>query len=392
MEEVNIVNDNSVERKIEETAQKLKNKYNNKRNINEKLLKKPSNTPRKIIGVIFDVVVTMVVVFCSVIFFSAINCRLSHVVPSFAGYSSLNIVSDSMEGSGFRVGQTVIVKKVAPKTLKRGNVIAFYNYEKSSNNFNINEAENISDPIGGIEYPLDLQSFFGVQNAAIREAGRENSQVLFHEIVEIYDVGNTRYFKTKGTSNDYVDPFYVNENLVIGVYTNSSGSAFVSGILSIFNKPFVTALFILVPLLLIGVVICIELLRDIEISKLCLDVVEEKRKLTDPICLKNHVGYFLSSKDKYKVLVQAKDEEKDEYVKLLWRPNTVPQNIRKYCLKKKVYLRSYKRLLEVNRECERRLKAGESESKVAEYYAKEKEIAQNRQLEFERRFRNWTKK
>ena len=91
----------------------------------------------------------------------------------------------------------------------------------------------------------------------------------------------------------------------------------------------------------------------------------------------------------HSILAQANDEDKNEYISLLWRDGTVPRSIKKYCLRKKMYLKPVERLLEVNRECEARLKKGEDPLLVAEYYTKEKEKLQKEQLEYERQFRSW---
>ena len=63
-------------------------------------------------------------------------------------------------------------------------------------------------------------------------------------------------------------------------------------------------------------------LKNIQIAKLELDCVEEKRKITDDICVKNKVGYQMSNKTKYKILAQATDENRNEYIKLLWKDGT----------------------------------------------------------------------
>ena len=96
-------------------------------------------------------------------------------------------------------------------------------------------------------------------------------------------------------------------------------------------------------------------------------------------------------KSKYKVLAQADDKDKNEYIALLWKDGTVPQNIRTYCLRKKMYLKPVEKLLEINRVCEEKIKKGEDPLLVAEYYIKEKEKLQKDQIEYERQFRSWMK-
>ena len=148
---------------------------------------------------------------------------------------------------------------------------------------------------------------------------------------------------------------------------------------------------ILVPLLLVGLLILLDVIRNAYLAKLELDVVEEKRKITDESCVKQNVGYRISNKTKYKVLAQAEDDEKLLYLSLLWKDGTAPNALKKYCLQKQIYLHPVKQLLLLNRECEQMYKNGVDMEEIASHYSinkakiEEKEKATNKRIRLMRK-------
>ena len=128
---VKVKEDNSVRRAIEETAKKLQGKYTKKRKINEKLLYKRSKW-LSALTIALNVLCVIIVLCSAIVFFSIVNCKAQGVAPSFAGYTSMRISSPSMEASGFMEGDTVMARRVDTKTLKVGDVIAYYLYDLAS--------------------------------------------------------------------------------------------------------------------------------------------------------------------------------------------------------------------------------------------------------------------
>lgn len=396
---VKIKQDDSVQKLIEKTAQKLQNKYSKKRKINEKLLKS-KNRGMEIISRILSILCIVLVTVSALLFISIVNSLTQHVATSFAGFTSMKVGSGSMTASGFKKGDNVIAKSVDTHTLKEGDIIAFYRYWDISNSFDTSkmatckvDTTNIGEP----KYKVTFAQFFGSQNATIQNAAKAKSDIIFHKIYEVYEVDGVRWFRTYGTSNfnadgtQQIDNWYVREDLILGTYNDSGFARVISGMLQLFSSSRGIVLALVVPLVLIGCVILLQFMRDIQILKLQLDVVEEKRKITDPICVKYDIGYRMDNKMKYKVLAQADDKQKNEYISLLWKEGKAPENIRKYCLRKKMYLKPVEKLLEINRICQDKLNNGEDPKQVAEYYLREKKALQKEQLIFERKFRKWVK-
>ncbi len=389
--QVNIKNDDSVQKLIDKTAHKLQSKYSKKRVVNEKILKHRKRW-MDVLSKILSVVCVVVVAFSALLFVGILNSLLQGVPSSFAGFTSMKVGSGSMVASGFNIGDNAIAKSVNTKTLKEGNIIAFYNDPSVSTTFNVDNSQDVDTTnMGEPEYQITFAKFFGTQNDAIRKAANANRSIIFHEIIDVRELDGTRWFKTKGSSNNSEDSWYVREDLVVGVYDDSFTAKCIASVLQTFSSSQGVILAIVIPLALIGVVVLLQFMRDIQILKLQLDVVEEKRKINDPICTKYEVGYKMDNKMKYKVLAQADDKDKNEYISLLWKDGKAPENIRKYCLRKKMYLKPVERLLEINRICQERLKNGEDPNEVAKFYLKEKSALQEEQLAYERKFRKWVK-
>jgi hypothetical protein len=370
--DVNVVEDDSVAKALEKTALSLKNKYSKKRKINERALKK--KTPlQTAFSIVFDCICAVLVICSALLCFSSINSKLQNVCPTFAGYSNLTIKSTSMVNSGFNVGDIAIIKTVNTDTLHEGDKIAFYVYPQDYMNFDVNTCIKINDEeIGATAYTTSVGSLFGFQSKSIKTAAKSGSKVVFHHIRAVYeDEQGTRWFKTYGSSNGSDDTWYISENMVVGLYDDSSSAKTMSGIISAISSDY-GILLILIPIVLLGFIIISECVKDVSLAKLELDCVEEKRKITDPICVKNDVGFNMDVKTKYKILAQASQKEKNEYISLLWKKGEVPNSVRKYYIRKNILLKYDEELLTVNRTCEKMFKDGENPTKIAKYYTEEK--------------------
>lgn len=388
MEDIKVIikEDDSVQKMLNKTAKSLQKKYAKKRKINEKLLKK--KTPlQKTFSIIGDVLCVVLVLFAGIICFSSINSRLQNVCPTFFGYSNLTVQSESMVASGFNIRDSVIVKTVNTKTLHINDKIAFYVYPNDYNDFDINTCVLVEDSeISAHSFTTSFKSIFGMQKSSIVQAAKAKSKLVFHHIRAVYETSDgTRWFKTYGSSNGSDDSWYISENMVVGLYDNSATAIFFSKIISATNSGY-GFLILLIPGLFLAFILIVEYLKDIERAKLELDCVEEKRKITDPICVKNNIGFRMDTKTKYKILAQSTPKNRNEYISLLWKDGTAPTNIRKYYSKKNILLAYNRKMLKLNRECEKMFKDGVSATKIAHYYSKQKEILENEQVALSKKF------
>lgn len=365
--------DDSVRKKLTDRAIKLQKKYYKKRKINEKVLKK--KTPlQKVVSAVFDIIGVCVAIICGAMCFSGITNRFQNLPASLAGYTTMKIASGSMVASGFEIGESVTVSSVDAKTLKEGDIIAFYVYRPNSIKFRQLNTEKVdTSNIGKVKFDSSIQSFFGFHNDEIKTAASAGSNRVIHEIIAVYeDQNGERWFETKGTSNPLKDSWYINENFIIGAYNNTPVANFMASVIGTMTSSMGTVILLTIPLVIIALFIVGLCVKDVQIAMLESDVVEEKRKLTDEICVKNKVGYQMSNKVKYKVLAQATEDEKLKYIELLWKDGNTPNAMKKYYLRKQLLIKPMEEMNKLNRQCEKMFENGENPRAIAKFYEDEK--------------------
>lgn len=366
--------DDSVHKKLTKKAIKLQKQYYKRRKINEKYINKKSPL-KKAISIVFDFALIAVALFCGLVCFCNVSSRMQNLPPSIGGYMAMQIVSGSMRASGFEIGDSVMVKSVNTDTLKEGDKIAFYVFAPTYQNFKEYRCTRITnDKIGELEYTTSLKSVLGIQNVEIQEAAKYNSRRVFHEIIAVYeDADGVRWFKTKGTSNATKDSWTVKETMVIGAYSDSGVANVMSLVIDSMTSSIGTVIVLMIPLVIIAVFIVGLCLKDVHTSMLENEIIEEKRKLTDDICVKNNVGFQMSTKTKYKVLATAAPEEKLTYIGLLWKDGKEPNALKKYYLRKRMLIKPLEEKNALHRECEKLFEEGENPKNIAKYYQTESE-------------------
>lgn len=370
--------DPSVQELLNKTAKELHQKYNKQRKINERYLKK--KTPiQKVFSIFLDIVCILMLACGFVVCFSTINTSINGYMPNIAGYTNIVISSESMVASGFNKGDILIIHSVDANTLKINDKIAFYKYPPSYINFDYSTKNKITKTASKPKYTLSLPQIFGFQNDEIKQAAKHNSEIIFHHIYEIYeDENGERWFRTYGSSNNgKIDDWCINEKYVVGIQDESYLAKTAIGIVNLAAKPY-GILILAVPAGILILALVLSFLKNVQIAKLELDCVEEKRKITDEICVKNNVGYQMSTKTKFKILAQATDKNRDEYIKLLWKGGHAPNSVKKYYYRKKLLLQTNKDLLALNRKCEKMFKQGKKPTKIAQYYLSEKQKIEER--------------
>ncbi len=387
--EIDIVEfeDPSVKELLNKTAKELHDKYNKQRKINNRFLGK-KKTSQKVLSIVFDVVCVLMLLVGFVVCFSTINTTLNGYMPNFAGYTNLVVSSKSMVASGYEIGDIVIIHSVDTDTLNVNDKISFYVYWKSSKTFNVSEATNVSHEKSKTKYSLSFIQLFGFQSDEIEQATKSKSKLVFHHIREIYeDQNGDRWFKTYGSSNASDDTWWIHEDYIVGIQDEGVVAKSVIGLVDFASKP--QGIWIMaVPVLILLFILILSFLKNIQIAKLELDCVEEKRKITDEICVKNKVGYQMSNKVKYKILAQSTEENREEYIKLLWKDGIAPYAVKKYYLRQKLILKTNKDLLKLNRECENMFKENVNAKKIAQHYLSEKQKIENRSETIRKRLKS----
>lgn len=371
--------DDSVQKKLSKRAVKLQKKYYKRRKFDEKYLKYKSGF-RKVLSKLSLLFGIVIVIISCLLCYCNLTSRINNMVPSFCGYSALKVESGSMTASGIKKFDTIIARTCDPKTISRGDIIVFYVYNISSLRFASSGCKVVlEEDIPEIRYVFKKEEMLGIQSNEIKAAAKANSKRVVHQVIEVYeDYKGERWFKTKGTSNPTEDSWKINENYIIGLYDGSDVAKTMSVVVGAMTSPVGSIVLLIIPIVIIAIIVVMLSLKDLQIAMLENDIVEEKRKLTDDVCVKNNVGYQMSSKTKYKVLALATEDEKRRYVSLLWKDGGTPNAVKKYIIRKQLLLQTNKELNELNRICERKFEEGENPRKIALFYDTQKEKIQEK--------------
>lgn len=366
--------DDSVQKKLTKKAIKLQKKYYKRRKIKEKYIHKKS-LAKKLVSVVFDIALVGVALICGLVCFCNISSRMQNLPPSIGGYMAMQVVSGSMRASGFEIGDSVMIKSVDTDTLKEGDMIAFYVYAPSYQNFSQYRSTKIDpETTPDLKYEVSVSSFLGLQNAEVQEAAKMNSRRVFHQIIGVYqDKEGVRWFETKGTSNASKDRWWVKETLVIGAYSDTKIASVMSVVINTMTSSIGTIVVLMIPLVIVAMFIVGICMKDVYSSMLENEIVEEKRKLTDEICVKNKIGFNMNTKTKYKVLATAAPEDKMKYIELLWKDGNTPNAMKKYYLRKRMLIKPLEEKNALHRECEKLFEAGENPREIAKYFEEQEQ-------------------
>ena len=383
----NTIVEQSINKKeIEKVAKKLQKKYSRRSNINVELLEKKKTPLSKTLSIITNIIATITTLFCFLLCINTIVNAINHTPSRMFGYSTMQIASGSMSAktisinateysSGFDIGDKIIVKTVEPTSLKVGDKIVFYAYSNNYLKYHSLSKEEIKvDEQTPTVYKNTLSSALGFYSPESYDAGANGAMLTFHHITNIYkDENGSLWFKTMGSANNSKDPWFINESMVIGLYDDSIEASNVLNFLNFLSSDLGFGLFLLLPILIIVSILVRTTITELHLSLLELDVVEEKRKITDAVCVKNNIGYRMDTKTKYKVLAQANEDEKAKYIGLLWKDGSCSFSMDKYYKNKEENLNQIKELLNLNEICEDRFNHDEPIEDIAIYYIKEKQ-------------------
>ena len=286
---------------MQQTIDELEARFSPPRRVRQHLLKKKVDKNKKkkwyqrLLSIFFNIIITIIIAFASVVVADTISSTVQGVCPAFFGFSNMQVVSQSMVRSGFNVGGTLICRAVNPRTLRGGNfmegsIIAFYRDSSVENKFSLEGSTLVTEYAENIEYDMSRPTLLNVRNTVMQQAGRMGSDIVFHHIKDIYIDANGQYwFKTYGSSNadplqegetiethvpkekgtevtSGIDSWYVNENLVVGIYDDSPAAKTMSFVVLIMSSGGGLML-LLIPIAIIAVILIRKYLKDIQLIK-----------------------------------------------------------------------------------------------------------------------------
>ena len=323
------------------------------------IIKRPKTPLEKSLNILVNIFCILIVILCSIVCISTLNCRIKNTVTSIAGYSAVTIApTRSMIASGFNDWDIVLVKKVNTRSLKgdqlnakgevviMGDIIAFYHVEAPNNinylnykKYTVDEA-NQEDP----NVTLSIGEFFGSQNELITRAAKREASMIFHHIKEIREDENGKlFFKTYGSSvrnadgSISYDSFWISEDAIVGKYYENASPLLLNTFKTLLTS---SGMFMLVsiPLILIILMVFFDIMKSLELSAIENNVLNGKLDLSNPVCVVNHIGFKMSNKTKFKVLAQLSPQERIEAVTYLWQSPKDVEKMKKHYIKQKLLL------------------------------------------------------
>lgn len=260
---------------------------------------------------------------------------------SMFGYSPVRVLSGSMIASGFEINEVVMIKETNTKSLKVGDIIAFYVYTRDIPSSIDPYTYDVYVAPDGISEraPFTFDKFIGKKNDLQMAAGKAHESIWFHKIVDIrIDDNGDLWIKTWGTSNKdaygapIYDSFWTREDLVVGKYVETS--PFLSACLGFLGSNTGIVFLVIVPLGILLIVLAIQFIDAYDRYSMEKKIRKDSIKVTDDLSIKKQIGYDLSSETKIMVLNNEKDAiKKQEAINLMWKKGEAPKPIIKYIKK-----------------------------------------------------------
>ena len=388
------------EKTIKNISKKLEGKYGRKSNLDDSKVVKNKSRKQKILSIVLISFNVLICVFVLIMCISSFVNSINNSPRMMFGYSTMQISSGSMSAeeieikgrtyeSGFEIGDKIVVHSVDTHSLNIGDKIVFYAYPDNYIKYHSVNKEELDLPVNKTRYQTSFRQFWGFNTNEIYDASKHNATIVFHHITNVYkDENGKLWFKTQGSANAVKDTWFISEEMIVGIYDDSAIGNFFIGFIDFLSSKIGFILLMLIPIITIIIILVRSIGHQLYLSLIELDVVEQKRKITDEICVKNKVGYFMDTSTKYKVLSQANKKEVAQYVALLWPDGEEPYALNKYVKKKHLVLYPIKKLLTLNQICEVRYNNGEDINKIAEYYQKEKQLIKDKEMLIKQRLKN----
>lgn len=189
------------------------------------------NQIKKIITTLISVLVVVMMLLVGYLML----CNIGGKVPYIGKYSTVKIISQSMEPT-IPVGTYILVKKTDPQTIKVDDVILFVS----------------RDP-----------SIYGKINT--------------HRVCEINEVSGQLYFVTKGDNNPSNDQFPVPQSDLVGKYIKNI--PFLTKFANWFSNPTVFFIFVVLPAAALIIISVYDIVKKSKELKMDLLVKEEVNRL-----------------------------------------------------------------------------------------------------------------
>lgn len=169
----------------------------------------------------FNIFLGIAITLFIALLFLSIRCKILNIPSFIFGKSYIKIASNSMENSGYKKDELIVINLTNPSKFKIGDNVAFY-YNTSLT------PANLTEPANAKNFPTyNLTHMFGF-NLHNFEKVSKTKRIVFHKIIDIKkDSSGELWFQTWGTNNTTngtpnPDTNWTNAKYIIGRYSHKS--------------------------------------------------------------------------------------------------------------------------------------------------------------------------
>ena len=270
-----------------------------------------------IFNILFYVLIVVAIIFIIFLYVGQTKNRL----VSIFGYSVAVIQSGSMIDGGFNIGEKVIIKKVNIQELKKDDIIVFYKYSDPADvKLTTTEITDIIDSYVPPELSSDKQLEKDILNESRitqNEVIEKGEKLIFHRIIGIYvDEYGTKFFQTKGDSNNSADKVLIREDYVVAEYCDDVAG--LTWFINFVSTPWGIIIFVLIPLAFLVFTQLMSLVDTINGNILVKKLLRKQISIDDKIFKKIDINEYLNEADKLFLYYSFPNEEKAKMFEFLW--------------------------------------------------------------------------
>ena len=228
-------------------------------------------------------------------------------VPSFFGFSVVQIKSGSMVEAGFNVADVVFLNQNINGTLQSGDIIAFYK-DFDPADTEIRTALVLLSEWDGVVTNEDLLNGTRIPKTTLEKSG---SIVYFHYIEDVYvsPSDGTIFYRTIGSNPNAVADGYIRSDYVVGKYIVTP--PFLRSLLSFSTTSLGMILFIVFPLALLVLMECFGLIEQMNIYSFENKVFLRLIPFDSSQIVKYNIGKEMDISRKIYFYATSKEEEKN---------------------------------------------------------------------------------
>lgn len=239
-------------------------------------------------------------------------------ISSFLGYSFAVVQSGSMIDGGFEIGDMVIIKQVNTDSLRKDDIIVFYNYSDHSYQPNKNDLVKITDIIDSPSYVEEDKDTTALNLHTKQDAINSSGvKLIFHRIIDIYvDEYGMRFYETKGDSNGSADGLLVREDFICAKYLQSGNG--IQSVLNFITSPVGIAVVIILPILLTVILEVFVFGKEIKSNLIVEKLMTRKIRYGDVDTQKYKIADFLADEEKIYLYDISHIEDRENLAIILW--------------------------------------------------------------------------